>query len=102
MKASLVLGASLLAVFGACSAGEPGPGLDVDRAMAHVGSMMVLGPRAGDTDTSRRAAAYVSQTIKDTVNEALRQVAGRRAADVRKALDILGRAALGTREDAWR
>lgn len=43
-----------------------------------------------------------TETIKDTVNEALRQVAGLRAADVRKALDVLGRGAFDAREDAWR
>jgi hypothetical protein len=53
----------ILAVVAACSAGEPGPGIDVDRAMAHVGSLMVLGPRAGDTDASRRAATYIDHAI---------------------------------------
>ena len=58
-----------------------------------------------DIDERALRAARVelgTQTIKDTVNEALRQVAGRRAADVSKSLDILGRAALDAREDAWR
>ncbi len=48
----------------ACSAaGEPGPGVDVDRAMGHVGSMTAHGPRAGDSDASRRAAEYIAHAI---------------------------------------
>ena len=41
-------------------------------------------------------------TIKETVNEALRRVAGRRAAAVASALDVLAGADLADREAAWR
>jgi len=55
----------LLAAIAACSAGAPvGQGIDVDRAMVHVGSMMVLGPRPGDTDASRRTAEYIAGELE--------------------------------------
>ncbi len=41
-------------------------------------------------------------TLKDTVNEALRRVAAPRDKRVADALDILARAELDDREDAWR
>lgn len=41
-------------------------------------------------------------TIKDTVNEALRQAAGARRASVKKALDFLAAAKPADRNDAWR
>jgi hypothetical protein len=43
-----------------------------------------------------------TRTIKDTVNRALQQAAGGRAAAVRRSLDVLARAELAPREDAWR
>ena len=54
----------VLVVVSACSAGEPGPGIDVDRAMVHVSALMELGPRPSDTDASRRAADYIEQAIE--------------------------------------
>ncbi len=57
---------ALLLTVAACSAGEPGPGIDVERAMLHVSSLLALGPRVSDTDASRRAAGYIAQSIKDT------------------------------------
>jgi hypothetical protein len=54
-----------LAVLAACGAGEPGPGIDVDRAMVHVGSLMVLGPRPGESDHAREAAAYIEKALTD-------------------------------------
>jgi len=41
-------------------------------------------------------------TIKDTVNEALRQAGAARLEDVARALDVLGGAPWSPREDAWR
>lgn len=41
-------------------------------------------------------------TIKDTVNQALRQAGAARQVDVAKALDVLGGAPWSRREDAWR
>ncbi len=55
---------ALIATLGACSVGEPGPGIDVDRAMVHVGSLMVLGPRPGDSDSSGRAAIYIATELQ--------------------------------------
>jgi Arc/MetJ family transcription regulator len=41
-------------------------------------------------------------TIKDTVNEALRRATSRREESVAAALDVLARAHLDDRADAWR
>ncbi len=60
MRAALVL-----ALCAACSAGPAGPGVDVDRVMVHIGSLMVLGPRPGDTPRSREAAAYIERAVTD-------------------------------------
>jgi Arc/MetJ family transcription regulator len=42
------------------------------------------------------------QTIKETVNEALRLASGERAATVRRRLDVLAAVELAPREQAWR
>lgn len=41
-------------------------------------------------------------TIRDTVNEALRRATTRRERTVSKAIDLLARAKLADRTDAWR
>ena len=43
-----------------------------------------------------------THTIKDTVNEALRRAAENRRAVVKNSLDVLARADLVDREEAWR
>ena len=43
-----------------------------------------------------------TSTIKDTINFALRQAAPRRRDDVKRQLDVLARAGLAPREQAWR
>ncbi|WP_249019536.1 hypothetical protein [Conexibacter sp. S30A1] len=43
-----------------------------------------------------------TNTIKDTINFALRQSVPRRGDDVNKLLDVLARAELAPREQAWR
>lgn len=43
-----------------------------------------------------------TETIKATVNQALRQVGGDRDASVRDSLDVLARMELAPREQAWR
>jgi len=43
-----------------------------------------------------------TDTIKDTVNEALRRAAAPRSAAVKSALDRLAKAQLQPREEAWR
>jgi len=56
-----------------------------------------------DDDALRAARAELgTATIKDTVNEALRRAAGKKARAVAKALDVLGRAELDDRDRAWR
>jgi Arc/MetJ family transcription regulator len=47
-------------------------------------------------------AGLGTHTIKDTVNEALRRAAENRRAAVKKSLDVLARADLVDREEAWR
>lgn len=55
-----------------------------------------------DETLSAARAELGTQTIKDTVNEALRLAAGSRAKVVATALDDLGRARLEDRGRAWR
>ncbi|CAN5137867.1 hypothetical protein BH18ACT4_BH18ACT4_05850 [soil metagenome] len=43
-----------------------------------------------------------TRTIRDTVNEALGRVAGKRSAEVKRSLDRLARVELDDRQDAWR
>jgi hypothetical protein len=48
----------------ACSAGEPGPGIDVNRAMQHARVLAeTIGPRPGESDAAKRAAAYIEQQL---------------------------------------
>ena len=58
-----------------------------------------------DVDEERLAQARAelgTRTIKDTVNEALRQAAEGRERRIADALDTLAGADLGDRADAWR
>ena len=43
----------------ACSAGSPGPGIDIDRAMGHVSALVAIGPRPANSPASTRAAEYI-------------------------------------------
>ena len=56
-----------------------------------------------DEEALRRARAQLgTKTIKDTVNEALRWVTGDHDLRVVAALDVLDKADLADRADAWR
>lgn len=58
-----------------------------------------------DVDDDVLAAARVglgTRTIRDTVNEALRQAAGARRSLIDQALDVLANAEPADRSDAWR
>jgi Arc/MetJ family transcription regulator len=56
-----------------------------------------------DDEALRAARAQLgTRTIRDTVNQALRQAAQTRDKRVKKALDRLGRVELDRREQAWR
>ena len=56
-----------------------------------------------DEDALRAARAKLgTETIKETVNRALRQTGGGDRALVKRSLDRLARAKLAAREDAWR
>lgn len=43
-----------------------------------------------------------TSTIKDTINLALRRAGARQRDDVKRALDVLARADLAPRDQAWR
>ena len=51
------------AILAACSPGEPGPGIDVDRAIGHVAEL-AKHPRPGDTDAARQATAYIETQLE--------------------------------------
>jgi len=64
-----------------------------------------MGKHLIDLDEDRLKAARAelgTTTIKGTVNEALRRAGSDRDRRVRQALDVLGRADLDDRADAWR
>lgn len=52
-----------LLVLAACAPEARGPGLDVDRVLAHVDALAGLGPRPGDTKTARAAATYLETHV---------------------------------------
>jgi len=49
--------------FAACASDVRGPGVDVDRVLAHVDALAGLGPRPGDSATSRAAADYIATHV---------------------------------------
>jgi Arc/MetJ family transcription regulator len=55
-----------------------------------------------DDALSAARAELGTETIKDTVNQALRRAAATRAKAVKRSLDALGRAEIDEREGAWR
>jgi hypothetical protein len=56
-----------------------------------------------DEDALRSARAQLgTETIKDTVNGALRQAGAERRESLKKSLDTLAQADLAAREQAWR
>lgn len=56
-----------------------------------------------DDEALEAARAHLgTDTIKETVNQALRLAGQRHEAQVGQALDVLGRAKLADRSEAWR
>jgi Arc/MetJ family transcription regulator len=56
-----------------------------------------------DEDALRTARAkFGSETIKETVNRALRQAGGEHRREVKRRLDLLAGVDLDAREQAWR
>jgi hypothetical protein len=55
--------ALLIICFVGCTTNAPGPGLDIDRVMAHVGHLTSIGPRPQDSDGSRTAAGYIEDEL---------------------------------------
>lgn len=63
-----------------------------------------MGKHLVDLDDDALSAARAelgTNTIKDTVNEALRRTTAERSARINNALDVLANAILDDREDAW-
>jgi len=55
-----------------------------------------------DEDALKAARAKLgTKTIKDTVNGALRRASGDHVSSVKERLDVLARAELAEREEAW-
>lgn len=64
-----------------------------------------MSKRLVDIDDEALSAARAqlgTNTIKDTVNQALRRAAHSRGKAVKSSLDVLSRAELDRREEAWR
>jgi Arc/MetJ family transcription regulator len=55
-----------------------------------------------DQALSAARAQLGTQTIRDTVNEALNRVAAGRSAEVKRSIDRLARLEVADRSDAWR
>lgn len=55
-----------------------------------------------DDALSAARAELGTESIRDTVNQALRRAARERPKVVKKSLDVLGRVEMDRREDAWR
>ncbi|HEY3807389.1 MAG TPA: M20/M25/M40 family metallo-hydrolase [Kofleriaceae bacterium] len=53
---------ALVALLAACAT-QPGPGIDVDRAMADVHALVAIGPRVHDTPGAAAAAAYIEREL---------------------------------------
>lgn len=73
--------------------------------MARAVYTLLVAKHLVDIDEQALSAARAelgTQTIRDTVNEALTRAAGRRAAEVRRSLDRLARLALDDRDEVWR
>ncbi len=54
----------LILFLAACSVGPPGPGIDVDRALAHTAQLVGIGPRPGDSAQAKDAAAYIAGQLE--------------------------------------
>lgn len=54
---------AILALVAGCTSPAPGPGLDVPQVMDHAVALTAIGPRPGDSDASRAAAAYIERTL---------------------------------------
>src|SRR6185312_15744787 len=47
----------------ACSTGDPGPGLDTGRELAHVAALTALGPRPAGSGAAKAAVAYIEHAL---------------------------------------
>ncbi len=63
--ASAALAVSAALLLAACSAGAPGPGIDVDRALGHTAALVALGPRPGDSPAAARGADYIARSLEE-------------------------------------
>src|SRR4051812_30578394 len=53
-----------VATLTACSAGPPGPGIDISRALGHVDALVKLGPHPGESPQAKAAAGYVEGQLQ--------------------------------------
>ena len=54
---------ALLVLCAACSAGTPGPGLDTERVLGHVGALTAIGPRPGNSPAAGAALDYIEREL---------------------------------------
>ena len=52
-----------IVVVAACAPDARGPGIDVDKAVGHAALISGVGPRPGDSETARAAAAYIEHEL---------------------------------------
>ncbi len=88
MRSSVVgVAAAWLTWIAACAVGPPGPGIDADRALAHVEALAALGPRPGDSPAAQAAAHYIEAQLEAIGAAVERMPVG--SVDI-PAIDLLG------------
>ena len=61
----------LIVLVAACSAGAPGPGVDLKNVFTHVTALTAIGPRTQDSAASKKAVAYIKGQL-DLLEEDVR------------------------------
>lgn len=84
---SCLLGTCAVSCIAACSAGAPGPGVDTDRAIAHIEALVALGPHPGDSPQAQRASRYLETELQALGAKVERMPVG--TVEV-PAIDVLG------------
>src|SRR6201999_4468905 len=51
--------------------GEPGPGLDTGRELAHVAALTELGPRPSGSGAAKAGVAYIERALPDVPHEVM-------------------------------
>ena len=63
----------IIALVAACSAGAPGPGIDLEKVYTHVTALTALGPRTSDSDASLKAVEYLRGQLERLEEDVRRQ-----------------------------